>query len=100
MPVALTQESKYVGNDRWEWSVRLDGSPEELDSIDRVTYVLHPTFHHPVREVTDRSTKFRLDTSGWGTFTLRAKVQYKDGRELPLQHDLVLVYPNGTPTTA
>ena len=100
MPVAITQESKYVGDDRWRWSVWLEGPSGELDAIDHVTYILHPTFHNPVREVRDRSTKFRLETSGWGTFTLRAKAFYRDGREEPLQHDLVLAYPDGTPTTA
>lgn len=100
MPLSIKQHSTYAGHDRWEWSVWLDGSPDELDSIDHVMYVLHPTFHNPVREVTDRATNFRLDTSGWGTFTIRAKAIYKNGREETLQHDLVLAYPDGTPTTA
>ena len=100
MAVALTQDATYAGGDRWEWSVSLDGPAQELDSIDHVTYVLHPTFHNPVREIRDRSTNFRLETSGWGTFTIHAKAAYKDGRDVALQHDLVLVYPDGTPTTA
>ena len=81
MPVALTQESKYVGNDRWEWSVRLDGPAEELDSIDRVTYVLHPTLppsgprsHGPEHEVPPRHVRLGA------RFTLRARVQcHRDG---------------------
>jgi transcription initiation factor IIF auxiliary subunit len=100
MPLSITQESTYERGDRWKWSVWLEGPPEELDTIDHVTYILHPTFHNPVREIRDRSTRFRLDTSGWGTFTIRARVFYKDGRQVPLQHDLVLMYPDGTPTTA
>jgi len=100
MPVALTQDAKYAGNDRWEWAVWLDGPPGELDKIERVQYVLHPTFLKPVREVADRSTNFRLETSGWGTFRIHAKAIYKDGRQVPLHHDLVLLYPDGTPTTA
>ena len=100
MAVALAQAATYAGSDRWEWSVWLDGPEEELDSIAHVTYVLHSTFHNPVRTIRDRSTNFRLDTSGWGTFIIHAKAKYKDGREEALQHELVLVYPNGTPTTA
>lgn len=100
MPLSIRQDSAYAGGDRWRWSVWLEGPPEELNSIDHVTYILHPTFHEPVREIRDRSTKFRLDTSGWGTFTIHAKVAYNDNREASLQHDLVLVYPDGTPTTA
>jgi transcription initiation factor IIF auxiliary subunit len=98
--LSIQQSEKYLGNDRWAWSVWLDGSPEDLDSVDHVMYVLHPTFHDPVRSVTDRSSCFRLDTSGWGTFKLLAKVVHKDGEETELKHDLVLLYPDGTPTVA
>ena len=100
MAVVLKQDATYVGDDRWTWSIWLDGPAAELDSIAHVTYILHSTFLNPVREVSDRSTKFRLETSGWGTFTIYAKATYKDGHELALEHDLVLTYPNGTPTTA
>jgi hypothetical protein len=45
-------------------------------------------------------SSFRLDTSGWGTFTIFANVFHKNGRSTSLQHDLVLLYPDGTPTLA
>ena len=100
MPLSIQQTSTYTGADRWRWSVWLEGPADELDSVDHVTYILHSTFHEPVREISDRQTEFRLDTSGWGTFTVHAKAAYKDGRETLLEHDLVLRYPDGTPTTA
>ena len=99
MPIAIAQSETYVGDDRWEWSVWLEGPSQELDSVKVVRYVLHPTFHNPVRDIEDRSTKFRLDTSGWGTFTINARVTFKDGHQLQLKHDLVLLYPDGTPTS-
>jgi transcription initiation factor IIF auxiliary subunit len=98
--LSIRQSDKYIGNDRWAWSVWLDGSSEDLDNVDHVTYILHPTFHDPVRAVKDRSSGFRLETSGWGTFTLLAKISHKDGRETVLNHNLVLSYPDGTPTVA
>jgi transcription initiation factor IIF auxiliary subunit len=100
--VALTikQEQAYKGNGRWKWSVWLDGTPEELDGVVQVAYILDPTFHDPVRTIEDRASQFRLDTSGWGTFTIHAKVQGKDGSITDLQHDLELFYPDGTPTAA
>ena len=61
-------------------------------------YVLHPTFTKPVRQISDRTTNFRLDTSGWGTFTVHVRIVYCDGREVLLDHDLLLQYPDGTPT--
>ncbi len=100
MSLSIQQDQTYVGHDRWKWSIWVDGSPDDLDQIDHVVYILHPSFHKPVREVSDRNTKFRLDTSGWGTFPIHAKAVRKDGREVTLQHDLVLAYPDGTPTTA
>ena len=100
MALSINQHQDYLGSDRWRWSVWLDGDSGELDAVDYVTYILHPTFHNPVRRVTDRFTNFRLETSGWGTFTVRANVIYRDGHESLLEHDLVLLYPDGTPTLA
>ena len=91
MALSIKQDLHYLGQDRWRWAVRLEGAPEELNDIDRVTYVLDPTFHNPVREVADRETKFRLEDSTWGAFTLYAKAIHKDGLETRLQHDLVLL---------
>jgi transcription initiation factor IIF auxiliary subunit len=89
-----------LGHSRWAWSVWLEGTPEELDSVDYVMYVLHPGFHNPVRFVSDRATAFRLETSGWGTFTIHAKAVHRDGCETPLHHELVLEYPDKTPAPA
>jgi len=86
------------GIDWWRWWVFVTGAPEELDNIDHVTYVLHPTFQNPVRKVTDRSSNFRLESVGWGGFRINAKVALKDGTVIPLSHDLNLHYPDGTVT--
>jgi len=83
--------------DWWKWWVWIEGPDEELDQIDQVVYILHPTFSNPVRTCSDRASKFRLDTFGWGTFTIYAKVVRKNGTQLKLQHDLVLEYPDKTP---
>lgn len=100
MSLSIRQEQRYLGHDRWKWSVWLDGPGTELDQIAHVMYILDPTFHDPVREVADRNTNFRLNSSGWGTFTIRAKAVFKDGRERALRHDLELHYPDGTPMPA
>ena len=100
MALSIQQSQKYMGSAGWQWSVWLDGAPEELDSVDHVVYILDPTFHNPVRETADRTTNFRLDTSGWGTFTVHANVVHRDGHQTTLHHDLVLLYPDGTPTLA
>ena len=66
----------------------------ELDAIDHVVYTLHSTFPNPVRTVTDRRTRFRLETAGWGTFTIYARLVGKGrGTEQLLEHELDLRYP-------
>ena len=93
MAIKIEQGYNYQGEDYWNWWIWINGSEEELDQIDSVTYILHPTFPNPVRDVKNRSTKFLLQTSGWGVFLIRAKVKYKNGKEIPLTHNLRLEYP-------
>ena len=100
MALVIHQDENYLGKERWEWSLWVDGPTEELDFIDHVVYRLDSTFHDPVRTISERSTNFRLSTSGWGTFKIYAKAVMKDGPEIPLEHDLVLRYPSGTATLA
>jgi transcription initiation factor IIF auxiliary subunit len=100
MAIRIEQGFKYQGDDYWDWWIWIEGAQEELDQIDRVIYILHPTFPSPVREVKDRSTKFRMKTAGWGVFQIRATVRHKDGRETPLTHYLRLEYPGQAPTRA
>jgi transcription initiation factor IIF auxiliary subunit len=76
--------------------VWIDGAEQELDQIEYVEYTLHPTFSNPVRKIVDRSSGFRLDESGWGSFTIFAKLVYKGGGETQLTHSLELLYPAGT----
>ena len=94
----ITQDFKYEGDDWWSWWIWIDGESNDLDEIDYVVYTLHSTFRNPVRKVSDRESKFRLETEGWGTFTIYAKVVLKNKEEIPLEHELSLEYPDGTQT--
>jgi transcription initiation factor IIF auxiliary subunit len=94
VPLRIAQDATYEGHDYWRWSVWLDASDSELDEVDHVVYTLHPSFPSPVRTVADRSTRFRLETGGWGTFMLYARVFKKNGGEENLEHDLKLYYPS------
>jgi transcription initiation factor IIF auxiliary subunit len=100
MAVDIQQGFEYQGNDWWKWWVWLEGPDEDLDRIDHVVYTLHATFPDPVRTCTDRLSKFRLQSSGWGMFTIHASVVDKDGNSFKLKHLLELEYPDGTRTTA
>ncbi len=66
-------ESQY-----YRFRISLEGDEEsDLDPVARVVYHLHPTFRNPVREITNRETKFQLQTAGWGQFNLTAEVYLK-----------------------
>src|SRR5438132_3927216 len=99
MSLKIAQDFDYKGNDWWVWSVWIEGSEEELNNTAQVEYTLHPTFPKPVRATTDRSSKFRLQTAGWGGFTIYAKATHKNGEVTRLEHELELLYEDGTPTT-
>ena len=96
----IEQEYTYEGDDWWEWAVWIDAPEAELDRIERVEYTLHSSFHKPVRDISDRATKFRLATAGWGIFTIYAKAFLNDGKTVEMEHNLFLAYPDGTPTFA
>jgi transcription initiation factor IIF auxiliary subunit len=100
MALKISQSFKYEGDDWWRWWIWLEGSETELDTVRHVVYTLHKTFPDPVRKVSERRSQFRLESRGWGTFRIYAKVVGKDGNEQKLEHDLVLEYPDGTPTAA
>jgi len=100
MSIGIVQETRYRGNDWWQWSIWLDGTEAELDRIDHVIYTLHPTFPTPVRRVEDRATCFRLDSAGWGQFEVYAEIVMKDGTREPHKHWLKLDYPTPSKRSA
>jgi transcription initiation factor IIF auxiliary subunit len=103
MPEEFTikQWEKYEGGDPswWEWAVWVEGRDEALDLIDFVEWILHPSFPNPIRKISERTSKFRLEAGGWGVFEIVARVQMTDGAQIKLWHYLKLHYPDGKPCT-
>ncbi|MFA6971206.1 MAG: pYEATS domain-containing protein [Gallionella sp.] len=91
MSIQIKQESSYVGDRRWDWSVWLAGPAAELDKIDYVTYTLHPTYPNPVQKINTREDGFRLKSGGWGEFTIYIDITQKNGESFQLSHDLKLI---------
>lgn len=94
MTLRIEQDERYTGHDRWSWAVWIDGTADELNRIESVTYYLHSTFPDPVRVIKDRRSKFRLDSAGWGTFEIKAEIRFKDGKVVRRSHNLKLHYPD------
>ncbi len=80
--------SKY--KDYYDWAIWIDEEENVLENIESVTYMLHATFPNPVKVIKDKASKFKLKTSGWGTFMIKIKIDEKGGDEVFQQHFLVL----------
>jgi hypothetical protein len=78
----LENSSEPHGEGWWKWSVWVEGTPEDLASVESVTYRLHPTFPKPVVKVTTPGTKFKLSSAGWGEFAIAADAHMNDGRTI------------------
>lgn len=97
MTLRIAQDFTYVGNDYWKWRAWIEG--DELDQVEQVVWILHPSFAKPRVTVQTRDNGFRLDASGWGTFLLRAEAALKGGSTRMLRHSLVLEYPDDSVAT-
>ena len=92
----IAQNFKYEGDDWWSWWIWIEGNKADLDEINHVIYTLHSTFNNPVRKIDDRKSKFKLESEGWGIFTIYARVVLKNKKEISLEHELNLEYEDGT----
>jgi transcription initiation factor IIF auxiliary subunit len=93
LDLKLRNDWDLVKEDWWNWSVFLDdGGSGDLQKVEYVDYVLHPTFPNPRRKVRNRANGFKLSTAGWGTFQIRAFVHTIDGEKFKLEKFLILKY--------
>lgn len=62
----------------YEWKAWVEAAPGKQE-VERVVYVLHPTYKHPVVEVTSKSDDFLMRQYGWGNFELTASIFLSSG---------------------
>ena len=86
-------EPQSGGQNYYRWKVFVDAPESVMAEIKEVEYTLHPTFPDPVRTSRDRNDRFALEASGWGEFTILAKVRLKDGSEQAVPYWLDLHKP-------
>jgi transcription initiation factor IIF auxiliary subunit len=89
--IDLTNVATRVSNEMWSWTAYVVGSPAELQSIRCVVYILHPTYPNPIQTVCNTSNPrypFGVTAEGWGTFSLRARIEFKDGSTKEVVHAL------------
>ena len=91
--ITTKNSATYAGKDRWNWTVFIEADDQTLNQIKCVEYILHPTFPDPVQKVCNKGSEpgkgFFLNANGWGTFTVKMKVIFKDGELINLKHDLL-----------
>ena len=92
--VTRNTSSPVFGRPEWyDWSIYLEGDQDTLNSIQDVTYYLHPTFPNPIRTVSNPKDGFRLSTRGWGEFEIKIMIKFKNGQTQTLYHWLALAGP-------
>lgn len=89
--------ARHVGSrgeyEWYEWKVFMDEPTEKLEKVSSVEYRLHETFPNPIRTVEDRSSRFALESSGWGEFRILITIYLKDETEEHTEYDLDLSKP-------
>jgi hypothetical protein len=93
MTLRIAQDYEYAGDDYWHWRAWIEGRASDLAAVESVKWLLHPSFTPSVVESTDRGSGFRLESSGWGTFVLKAELHRTDGSVSALRWTLKLAYP-------
>lgn len=94
--VSAANTSRYLGGERWEWTVFVTGPAVLLKTIQRVEYTLHPTFTNRVQTPdrgSDPARAFPLTSTGWGVFVVGIKVIFTNGETQNLHHMLKFVAP-------
>lgn len=87
----LKNTAREIKEGYWEWEAFISGPPSELMNIDHVDYQMHSSFRNPYRQIKqmgNSNKSFVLKAKGWGVFNLNAKVYFKDGKSISLQHVL------------
>jgi len=87
----IKNTAQPIGKNQWRWTAFVIGPSDQIAKIACVEYILHPTFPRPIQKICstdDPSRPFALTATGWGTFSLRARIEFKDGRSEEISHYL------------
>jgi len=97
--IAVSAQVKLKVNNSWKrqtgkqgyysWTIYLDENPAVLNAIKYVEYLLHPTFRYPLQKVENlqKYPRFSYTATGWGEFTVKVKVVFKDPSKKPVLID-------------
>jgi hypothetical protein len=89
--LSLTNVASSSRDGTWDWKAYISGDATDISKVHCVVYTLHPTFPNPIQRVCETSDPLyplAIHATGWGTFNLRAKLEFKDGTSKELTHYL------------
>ncbi|KPJ66359.1 MAG: hypothetical protein AMJ45_03955 [Syntrophobacter sp. DG_60] len=90
MKIITRNEAIEIRPGWFRWKIYLEGEASELDKIEYVEYILHPTFPNPIVKVANRESNFSLEAEGWGEFMVKLNLFMKDGSVKHKEHWLQL----------
>jgi transcription initiation factor IIF auxiliary subunit len=98
MTITFNNYAKEIATEEDElqyfrWKVFVDEPDEVLERIRSVEYRLHETFPNPIRLVTDRESRFALESAGWGEFVIFITVEVIHGEGVDTKYRLDLSKP-------
>lgn len=90
--IRINNSSSYLGNGKWSWKVYIIATNVTLSQIASVTYTLHKTFSPnriSINRIGDENYPFALSATGWGTFTIKVEVKFRNGQSKYFNYPLV-----------
>lgn len=81
------------GKEHYNVRIFLYAKPETLTSINKVEYLLHPSFRNQRRVATNRDDYFAIDIWTWGMFDIEVTVHYANGKKRELEHCIKYLLP-------
>jgi transcription initiation factor IIF auxiliary subunit len=84
------------GREHYHVRVFLKGPAERLDEIERVEYLLHPTFRERSRQSDDRKSGFAIEFWTWGQFDIDITLALRGGGRETMRYFLRYSLPHDT----
>lgn len=85
------ESKKFRINGKKHYLIKIEvfsSSDPNLENVEKVEYLLHPTFKDRLRTSTNSYNKFKIEFWAWGTFLVEATVYLKDSKKIAIKFDM------------
>ena len=84
------------GKKHFHLGVWVDATDRELDEIEYVEFLLHPTFQNQKRKSRNRPNNFSITFWTWGMFSINVSIHLHSGEAITLDYYLEYSLPSMT----